>query len=333
MISKLEINESEYVAHLKEISQADGLCGVYVNAWVGEIYSLTPGERQRLIKIARGTLPRSIPVISGIIGFNLQDMVKAGLEAKEAGADVLEVFPPFDSTLFFRRLMSFDEVPLQFFSDMAREGEDAPLHLQVRVGARTIVFKRRPVKGGGGDRGGGGDEGFLPDLRRLLPGVEQAEWQAFAVRDGRRHGGHARHDDDWGRWRTGRHHGPGPRELDAVHRTVPRRQIHRSASEQADHAFALLRPIRSETLRDHRQDHNTLRVLLLEPLLDQSLVAFLRAVQRLLASDPELRQQATDGIGAQRHAKLVLDQLGDHVTRPQRKREPSCKGFFCVTVL
>jgi dihydrodipicolinate synthase/N-acetylneuraminate lyase len=46
--SKLEINESEYIAHLKEISQADGLCGVYVNAWVGEIYSLTPEERQRL---------------------------------------------------------------------------------------------------------------------------------------------------------------------------------------------------------------------------------------------------------------------------------------------
>ena len=83
---KFEIDETEYVAYLKEIAQADGLCGVYVNAWVGEIYSLKPEERQRLIKIARATLPRSIPVISGIIGFNLHDMVKAGLEAKEAGA-------------------------------------------------------------------------------------------------------------------------------------------------------------------------------------------------------------------------------------------------------
>ena len=119
--SKFEINESEYVAHLKEISQAHGLCGVYVNAQVGEVFSLTPEERQRLIKIARATLPRSIPVISGIIGFNLHDMAKAGLEAKEAGADVLEVFPPFDSTLFFRRLMASDEAPLQFFKDLARE--------------------------------------------------------------------------------------------------------------------------------------------------------------------------------------------------------------------
>src|SRR6266403_167749 len=43
-----------------------------------------------------------------------------------------------------------------------------------------------------------------------------------------------------------------------------------------------------------------LRVLLLEPLLDQGLVALLRAVQRLLASDAELRQQSTNRIGAQR---------------------------------
>ena len=119
--SKFEIDETEYVAYLPEIAQADGLCGVYVNAWVGEIYSLKPEERQRLIKIARATLPRSIPVISGIIGFNLHDMVKAGLEAKEAGADILEVFPPFDSTLFFRRLMSSDEAPFKFFSGLARE--------------------------------------------------------------------------------------------------------------------------------------------------------------------------------------------------------------------
>jgi 4-hydroxy-tetrahydrodipicolinate synthase len=119
--AKLEINESEYVAHLKEISQAHGLCGVYVNAQVGEVFSLSPKERQWIIKTARATLPPSIAVMSGIIGFNLPEMVKAGLEAKEAGADVLEVFPPFDSTSFFRRLMSVDEVPFQFFSELARE--------------------------------------------------------------------------------------------------------------------------------------------------------------------------------------------------------------------
>src|ERR1700692_1277530 len=64
-----------------------------------------------------------------------------------------------------------------------------------------------------------------------------------------------------------------------------------------------------------------LRVFLLEPLLDQGLVALLRAVQRLLASDAKLRQQSTNRIGAQRDAKLIQDQLGHHVARPQSKRK------------
>jgi putative tryptophan/tyrosine transport system substrate-binding protein len=64
-----------------------------------------------------------------------------------------------------------------------------------------------------------------------------------------------------------------------------------------------------------------LRVFLLEPSLDQGLVALLRAVQRLLASDAKLRQQSTNRIGAQRDAKLIQDQLGDHVARPQRERK------------
>src|ERR1700691_1930475 len=64
-----------------------------------------------------------------------------------------------------------------------------------------------------------------------------------------------------------------------------------------------------------------LRVFLLEPLLDQGLVALLRAVQRLLASDAELGQQSTNRIGAQRDAKLIQDQLGHHVARPQRERK------------
>src|SRR6202166_1084647 len=62
-------------------------------------------------------------------------------------------------------------------------------------------------------------------------------------------------------------------------------------------------------------------VFLLEPLLDQGLVALLRAVQRLLASDAELRQQSTNRIGAQRDTKLIQDQLGHHLARPQRERK------------
>src|SRR6476646_6383759 len=76
-----------------------------------------------------------------------------------------------------------------------------------------------------------------------------------------------------------------------------------------------------------------LRVFLLEPLLDQGLVALLRAVQRLLASDAELRQQSTDRIGTQRYAKLIQVSLATMSRVHSANANFSCNGFFSVTVL
>ena len=55
------------------------------------------------------------------------------------------------------------------------------------------------------------------------------------------------------------------------------------------------------------------RVFLLEPMLDKIPVALLCAVQWLLTSDAELRQQPTNRIDAQHCTKLVLDQLRYHI--------------------
>ena len=122
---KFNINESEYVRHLKEISKADRLCGVYVNALVGEVFSLEPEERRRLVTLARQTVPRSIPIVAGVIGHRMSEIVDNALEAKEAGADVLEIMPPFD-VLWMRRLMETKDAPYRFFKELARE-VDMPL--------------------------------------------------------------------------------------------------------------------------------------------------------------------------------------------------------------
>jgi len=118
--ANLDINEQEYVNHLKEISKAERLCGVYVNALVGEIFSLEPEECQRLIRIARQTLPPSIPIISGVIGNRMKELVRAAHRAREAGADMIEVIPPFDVRQI-RRLIHMVDVPYQFFKELARE--------------------------------------------------------------------------------------------------------------------------------------------------------------------------------------------------------------------
>ena len=118
--ANLGINETEYVNHLKEISKAEGLCAVYVNALVGQIYSLEPEERQRLITIARQTIPPSIPILSGVDGNRMTEMVQRALEAKEAGADMIEVIPPFDVRPY-KRLANKPDVVYQFFKELAQK--------------------------------------------------------------------------------------------------------------------------------------------------------------------------------------------------------------------
>lgn len=114
------INEQEYVKHVKEVSSADKLCAIYVNALVGEVYALEPEERVRLIKLARQTAPKHIPILAGVIGNRMSEMVQNAQQAKEAGADIIEVMPPFD-VLWMRRLMEREDAPFQFFKQLAKE--------------------------------------------------------------------------------------------------------------------------------------------------------------------------------------------------------------------
>jgi len=74
-----------------------------------------------------------------------------------------------------------------------------------------------------------------------------------------------------------------------------------------------------------------LRVLFLQPLLDQGLVALQGAMQRLRAGDAELGQKPPHRNKAQGDLEFVLDQFGDHLAGPQRESELHLQQFFCVT--
>jgi dihydrodipicolinate synthase/N-acetylneuraminate lyase len=58
--------------------------------------------------------------MSGVIGNRMSELVQAAHEAKEAGADIIEVMPPFD-VLWLRRLMEREDAPYKFFKEFARE--------------------------------------------------------------------------------------------------------------------------------------------------------------------------------------------------------------------
>ena len=58
-----------------------------------------------------------------------------------------------------------------------------------------------------------------------------------------------------------------------------------------------------------------LRIVILQPLPHERLVALDCSVQRLLAGDAELRQETAYRIGAQFYAELILDKLGHHLAQ------------------
>lgn len=125
----LKINEREYTKHLEEMSNAEGICGMYVNALVGEMYSLEPEERQRLISIARQIVPSNIPIIAGITGLRMSEVLERSKEAEMAGADILMVNPPFEARTY-RRLASKDEPVYRFFKEFTE-----------KANMPTMVFK------------------------------------------------------------------------------------------------------------------------------------------------------------------------------------------------
>ena len=80
----------------------------------------------------------------------------------------------------------------------------------------------------------------------------------------------------------------------------------------------------------HRLDF---RVFLLEPLLHQSLVAFDRTLQRLLAGDAKLRQETPTELALNFMPNLSLMSLATISRVHSANSNFSCNGFFWVTVV
>ena len=76
-----------------------------------------------------------------------------------------------------------------------------------------------------------------------------------------------------------------------------------------------------------------LRVFLLEPLLDQGIVALLRAVQRLLAVMPSCASNRPTELALNATPNLSRISLATMSRVHSANANFSCNGFFSVTVL
>jgi 4-hydroxy-tetrahydrodipicolinate synthase len=68
--------------------------GIIINAEAGEIFYLTREEKRRNVEIAMEECGGKVPVFAGAFDLRVEDALKVAMDAKEAGADGLFLYPP-----------------------------------------------------------------------------------------------------------------------------------------------------------------------------------------------------------------------------------------------
>jgi len=129
-----ELDEAALARHLDEVARIDGITGLLINGHAGENFLLSRSEKRRVVEIAHSVCPRSILVA----GVNCESSYEAQAhsdDAKQAGADVLLLFPPFSWAL------STDLETVVMHHRLANENARLPLMLyQASVGAGAMAY-------------------------------------------------------------------------------------------------------------------------------------------------------------------------------------------------
>ncbi|MGE3923618.1 MAG: dihydrodipicolinate synthase family protein [Lautropia sp.] len=123
------VDHAALAAHVRTVSAATGLFGVAANGHAGEVLALTSDERQAVLATVRAALPKPLRLIAGIESHSPDGLVREGRAAKEAGADLLLVIPPFDIRIF-RHWSRHVPTAFSVFQQLERE-----------VGLPMIVFQ------------------------------------------------------------------------------------------------------------------------------------------------------------------------------------------------
>ena len=93
MFDDMSIDEEGFRKHIRWLLTFDNLSGLVISGHAGELESLTPEERIRVVKIAKEETGDRRPLIVGVTGLSTGEAVRCAQDAKMAGADGLLVMP------------------------------------------------------------------------------------------------------------------------------------------------------------------------------------------------------------------------------------------------
>src|SRR5437773_10535368 len=95
----LSIDEPSFRSHLRDVTSAEGLSAVTINAHSTEVASCTFDEQKRVLDIAQDEIGDNYPLINGIWADGSLEAARLAKMAAAGGASALLVFPPAPFTL------------------------------------------------------------------------------------------------------------------------------------------------------------------------------------------------------------------------------------------
>lgn len=109
------IDEESFRKLVKWVANHEGVSGIVVNGHTGEIMTLLPDERARVVEIAVDELNGKIPVISGVSAEGTIETIQHAQAVEQAGGEGILLMPPHSWLRFSMQHPS----PVNYFKDVA----------------------------------------------------------------------------------------------------------------------------------------------------------------------------------------------------------------------
>src|SRR6202521_4872910 len=104
----LSIDEPNFRKHLRDVTAAEGLSAITINAHSTEVASCTFDEQKRVLAITQDEIGRRLPIVHGVYAEGSLEAARIARMAAEGGATALLVFPPGPFTMGQRPEMAVE---------------------------------------------------------------------------------------------------------------------------------------------------------------------------------------------------------------------------------
>jgi 4-hydroxy-tetrahydrodipicolinate synthase len=131
----LAIDEGSFCKHLRDVTSAEGLSAVTINAHSTEVASCSFDEQRRVLDVAQDEIGDKLPLVNGIWADGSIEAARIARMAAQGGASALLVFPPAPFTLgqspqmalaHFKRIADASDLPLIVFQYPLATGQGYP---------------------------------------------------------------------------------------------------------------------------------------------------------------------------------------------------------------